>query len=469
MNWWIETILILLLPYIIRYGMMFYRYIISRRTKGTTTTPSKEQPQVVEEIFGKTVGNDTSAALPYYVKLKVLMGVIAGAYFLYAAYDNVFYFDTFFKTLNVEPSAPSFVVRNAFMDYVASRRAHDDDYDSAAEQDYYEEDYDGVSFEDPNPIHVYPRLVRMSAGRKASTLSADELYRELSEYEYLFMLYESLKSSDNKLTYLMYGPEAYLKCEWCKESYEFGAYRTAEILPSYALVLLVIGIVTMTITSKRQLADGTIHFETKRFDAVRVSFCLLLCSALATEVGLLFFPADILSEVTVALGYHSHHLEWTWYCDILRNAAVGVALLSVSGSVFASLIASSIKKPRFLSTLFSKKDTTENRLTTINSQLNVLTQYMRKTQLQCLALQHDEELLEGFKEYCEGRIEDRSKILNDPEFMSVLKETFEKPEMQQWKKKAEQHEYFKAVLSGRYSKTPELSDEGFQSYSDNSP
>ncbi|TPX57404.1 hypothetical protein PhCBS80983_g03857 [Powellomyces hirtus] len=125
----------------------------------------------------------------------------------------------FLGELSVHPEAPSFVVRNNFRAYM---------------------------------YRQYPTW------REGSPNTELTLPPEQSRVSDLEKLYDSLKSADQRKSYLRYGHDAHTQCSWCSDPKDYLAFVMPSVMSSYAFMLGCLGVGTLTWRKALWRTYGTI-------------------------------------------------------------------------------------------------------------------------------------------------------------------------------------------------------------------
>jgi hypothetical protein len=129
----------------------------------------------------------------------------------------------FFQVVNAPYDAQNWYIRNQFRDYADQRREWD------------------PTFEAPRP-GLIPAKLASAPGPEGLPSSGAE---QLSEYHRMHALYELLKTSSNRFTYLTFGEDAFLYCTWCKDTYDYFLYIMPSILEAYCVMVLCVGLITL--------------------------------------------------------------------------------------------------------------------------------------------------------------------------------------------------------------------------------
>ncbi|KAJ3331009.1 hypothetical protein HDU76_004313 [Blyttiomyces sp. JEL0837] len=96
--------------------------------------------------------------------------------------------------------------------------------------------------------------VTTSSGPGSSSFSEQDLIK-MASFE---SLYESLKSQESRLYYFKFGHNAFTQCTWCKEGMDYSYYVIPEVVLSYCLMAMCLGIATMTFRKSPWRLYGTI-------------------------------------------------------------------------------------------------------------------------------------------------------------------------------------------------------------------
>ena len=293
--------------------------------------------------------------------------------------------ESFYSMIDISPSAPNFQVRNAFVDYCATRRGMEDGFET--------------------PSSEYPFLGRKRKWTDSDDDASDE-EAGVSEYDFYSGLFELIKLDAHKRMYLTFGHKTFVGCSWCNEREDYAAYYVAAMAQDY-LGWVVTLVFLHSIASKGTRRDGWITWM--------IIYFLGLAS---TELSSLLTPSEMWAELggPSNAGFDLH----TWVISGRRLTIAGVFCFMWIMSQRAA--AKSGTKHHLIQLIQRQKELLEN---------------VKALQLQQLAVMDDDQLLDHFSQHHRHKQQGRHKLMQDPELQDVRAQLMQKREMEMFIKNAE--------------------------------
>lgn len=367
---WLEVLwqlsLIIGVPWIIRVIVSFF----------------SNKPQKKPSAKSSSVSSPINVKIANYVLMFLVVQTALRAF-----YDLPF---SFYREIQVSPSALSFQVRNGFMDYCASKRASMKDFES------------GKGY----------KLVQKQPS-VSSEADENQLDDGVSLYQHLNSLFQLLKINDHKKMYLLFGHSSFIECRWCDDSMDYLVYHTGSILWDYTM--WAIFLVAITVSG----SNGNLNSRSRYVPHLFV----ITLGILAMELGIYLVPYDIWQELfglssSSAIPLHDYIILFRRLC-----------LAGIMGIIW----------------VLGFYPTPGMKLATVVAQQAKILDTIKSLQLQQMALLEDEDLLRKFGEYHSKRQRSRQDILRDEALVTLKEKLMKEKEMEDFIEAAA--EYTEEIIS----------------------
>lgn len=237
-----DLIVIIGLPWVVRLILSF---LFSDKSKNQTTS----QDEALQQQF---------TAVPHHrrqwTQAILLSTLIYCCYYgFYAPSQNIF------EKLDLPSGAPNFLIRNQLRAYLE-------------ENPHLNEPQSGI---------VIPRMGKINT-------NTDNIYQNddedgvFSVADQMMAIYELIKSSGNRFSYLTFGEDAFIYCRWCRSDYEYMLYMLPSVLMQYLTFMAVVLLVTELIPGKR---------------SIRPWIFTIIGSTLMSEIGAYLLPQEYMVEL----------------------------------------------------------------------------------------------------------------------------------------------------------------------------